>query len=171
MVYILAQTVNSRMVLTCTRNARWSQCNALNPGSFTARIHDGHLEVEALSGRNKEKWIKFDVVEQFAIARQQSPPSTSENTGRNTRFTQFDGNSEELESQAKSGVLAAQMYLGYAYEIGKGVPENPTIALVWFRKALAEHPEIAITDRQWIENQIGAIQGELARGKQEDAAH
>src|SRR5271169_3522305 len=33
-VFILAETENSRMVLTCTRNLRWSQCHALNPGPF-----------------------------------------------------------------------------------------------------------------------------------------
>lgn len=70
-VFILAETENSRMMLTCTRNVRWSQCHALNPGAFLARNDNGHFEVQALSGRGKEEWIKFDVVQQAAITRQQ----------------------------------------------------------------------------------------------------
>jgi len=70
-VFILADTENSRMVLTCTRNVRWSQCHALNPGPFLARNDKGHFEVQALTGKSKEEWIKFDVVQQTAISRQQ----------------------------------------------------------------------------------------------------
>src|ERR1022692_1600683 len=48
-VFILADTESSRMVLTCTRNVRWSQCHALNPGPFLGRNDNGHFEVQALS--------------------------------------------------------------------------------------------------------------------------
>jgi hypothetical protein len=65
------------MILTCTRNVRWSQCHALNPGEFLGRNDNGHFEVQALFGKGKEEWIKFDVVQQTAIARQQpqAPPA------------------------------------------------------------------------------------------------
>lgn len=67
-VYILADTESSRMLLTCTRNVRWSQCQALNPGTFLARIDHGHFEVQGLSGKGKEEWVKFDIVQQTAIS-------------------------------------------------------------------------------------------------------
>jgi hypothetical protein len=75
-VFIQAETESSRMLLTCTRNVRWSQCHALNPGQFLARIDNGHFEVKALFGKGKEEWVKFDVVQQTAISRQQ-PQSVS----------------------------------------------------------------------------------------------
>ncbi len=70
-VYILADSDSSRMILTCTRNMRWSQCEALNPGVFMARMNKGHFEVEGMIGKGKEKWVKFNVVQQTAIIRQQ----------------------------------------------------------------------------------------------------
>jgi hypothetical protein len=69
-VYILADSDTSRMVLTCTRNVRWSQCEALNPGPFTARMNNGHFEVEGTTGKGKDEWVKFDIVQQTAISRQ-----------------------------------------------------------------------------------------------------
>jgi hypothetical protein len=76
-VFILADTGNSRMVLTCTRNVRWSQCHALNPGMFLGRSDHGHFEVQAAFGMNKEEWIRYDIVQQAAISRQQTqnPPA------------------------------------------------------------------------------------------------
>lgn len=71
LVYILADTDTTRMVLTCTRNVRWSQCHALNPGQFVARINNGHFEVQALSGKGKEEWIRFDIVQQTTLSGQQ----------------------------------------------------------------------------------------------------
>jgi hypothetical protein len=71
-VFILADTENSRMVLTCTRNVRWSQCHALNPGPFLARNDHGRFEVQGLSGKGKEEWVKFDIVQQTAISQ---PPA------------------------------------------------------------------------------------------------
>ena len=56
------------MVLTCTRNVRWSQCHALNPGAFLGRNDHGHFEVQALLGKAKEEWVKFDIVQQTAIS-------------------------------------------------------------------------------------------------------
>jgi hypothetical protein len=75
-VFILAETDDSRMVLTCTRNVRWSQCHALNPGMFSARNDHGHFEVQAEFAKGKDEWVKFDIVQQTAISRQQSqaPP-------------------------------------------------------------------------------------------------
>lgn len=75
-IYILAETENSRMVLTCTRNVRWSQCNALNPGQFIARTGKGKLEVQAVFPKGKEEWIKFDVVQQATIRRPEPTPTT-----------------------------------------------------------------------------------------------
>ena len=71
-VFIVADSDTSRMVLTCTRNVRWSQCHALNPGQFIARIEKGHFEVQGLSGKGKEEWVRFDVVQQTAIGGQES---------------------------------------------------------------------------------------------------
>jgi hypothetical protein len=72
-VYILAETENSRMVLTCTRNVRWSQCHALNPGAFMGRNDRGHFEVQGISGKGKEEWIRYDIVQQIALSREQTP--------------------------------------------------------------------------------------------------
>src|ERR1700677_1836643 len=52
-VYVLAESNTTRMVLSCTRQVRFgSQCEGLNPGTFNARIDDkGHFEVEAMKGK------------------------------------------------------------------------------------------------------------------------
>jgi hypothetical protein len=72
-VFIQAETDDSRMVLTCTRNIRWSQCHSLKPGRFLGRNDNGHLEVQAFFGKNKkEEWVKFDVVQRAAIGRPQA---------------------------------------------------------------------------------------------------
>ncbi len=97
-VFILADTESSRMVLTCTRNVRWSQCHTLNPGVFLARNDNGHFEVQPLLGKGKDEWIKFDVVQQTPITKQQpqTPPvqeasasidaPKSETAGANSAF-------------------------------------------------------------------------------------
>jgi len=82
-VYILAESDTSRMVMTCTRNVRWSQCHALNPGAFLGRIEKGHLEVQATLGK-KDEWIKFDVVQQTAISGQSSNAATPASPGDGT---------------------------------------------------------------------------------------
>ena len=74
-VFILADSDTSRMVMTCTRNVRWSQCHALTPGPFNARMEKGHFEVQGMSN-GKEEWVKFDIVQQTAISKQESPAAT-----------------------------------------------------------------------------------------------
>jgi hypothetical protein len=74
-VFILAESETTRMVLTCIRNVRWSQCHALTPGQFLARMDKGHFEVKAAFGNGKDEWVKFDVVQQSAISRQESAPA------------------------------------------------------------------------------------------------
>jgi hypothetical protein len=69
-VFILAETESARMLLTCSRSVRWSQCHALNPGAFLGRNDQGHFEVQALLAKGKEEWVKFDVVQQTAIAKE-----------------------------------------------------------------------------------------------------
>jgi hypothetical protein len=76
-VFILAETEKNRMVMTCTRNVRWSQCHALTPGSFLGRISNGHLEVQGTSGKGKEEWVKFDVVQQTAVRAGAGPVEAS----------------------------------------------------------------------------------------------
>jgi hypothetical protein len=71
-VFILAETERSRIVLTCTRNVRWSQCHGLNPGRFLGRNDKGHFEVQSFGKGNKEEWLRFNIIQQTAIMRQQS---------------------------------------------------------------------------------------------------
>jgi hypothetical protein len=100
-VFILADSETSRMVLMCTRNVRWSQCHALNPGQFVARNDNGHFEVQATFEKGKEEWVRFDIVQQTGISRpqplttqaQQAPASieapksgTSETADSNSGF-------------------------------------------------------------------------------------
>ena len=66
-VFVLAETANSRMVLSCTRNVRWSQCEALSPGFWLARFDRGHFEVQGGNSKGKAYWVRFDVVQQSAI--------------------------------------------------------------------------------------------------------
>lgn len=81
-VYILADSATSRMMLTCTRNVRWSQCHALNPGAFLARTDHGHFEVQGVSTKGKEEWVKFDIVQQTSISSPQfSNASESQPSG------------------------------------------------------------------------------------------
>jgi hypothetical protein len=77
-VYILADSDSNRMVLACTRNVRWSQCHALNPGQFLARMNNGHFEVQGASSKGKEEWVRFDVVQQTAISRQQPQTASAQ---------------------------------------------------------------------------------------------
>jgi hypothetical protein len=63
--------------MTCTRNVRWSQCHALNPGLFLGRNDNGHFEVQAVTGKGKEEWIKFDIVQQNTISQPTSPAQAS----------------------------------------------------------------------------------------------
>jgi hypothetical protein len=77
-VFILADTESSRMILTCTRNVRWSQCHALTPGTFLARNEQGRFEVQATFEKGKEEWVRFDVVQQTAISRQQQQPAPAQ---------------------------------------------------------------------------------------------
>jgi hypothetical protein len=105
-VYILADTDTNRMVLTCTRNVRWSQCQALNPGQFAARMNNGHFEVQALFGKGKEEWVKFDVVQQMALSRQD--PATAQQTSSSsqelpTSTTQTAAPSIEAPESANAG--------------------------------------------------------------------
>jgi hypothetical protein len=76
-VFVLADTDTNRLILTCTRNVRWSQCHALNPGFFMARNNKGQFEVQAVSGKGKEEWVKFDIVQQNAITPQSGAPTNS----------------------------------------------------------------------------------------------
>jgi hypothetical protein len=83
-VFIVADSDTSRMILTCSRSVRWSQCHALNPGPFVARNDKGHFEVQAVSGKGKEEWIKFDVVQQTAISRPDPEKHTAANRSSNS---------------------------------------------------------------------------------------
>jgi hypothetical protein len=77
-LYIAAESEGSRMILTCTRNVRWSQCKSLRPGRFVGRNDNGHFEVKAFFGKDKkEEWVKFDVVQRIAMNIQQTegPPA------------------------------------------------------------------------------------------------
>jgi hypothetical protein len=76
-VFILADTETDRLVMTCTRNVRWSQCHGLNPGYFLARNDNGHFEVQARSDKGKEEWVKFDVVQRSVISRSQASVQAS----------------------------------------------------------------------------------------------
>jgi tetratricopeptide (TPR) repeat protein len=78
-------------------------------------------------------------------------------------FAHLDGSSQELNRAAAAGSLEAQMYLGYAYTQGNGVPKDLTTALTWYKRALQAHPNIVSTDRNWIEAQISFVKTELAR--------
>lgn len=82
-VYILADTESSRMVLTCTRNVRWSQCIALDPGVFEARNRNGHLEV-SVTKKGKPEWVKFAIIQQTAFSEQEQQEH-SEALGRKSR--------------------------------------------------------------------------------------
>ena len=72
-LFMVADSETSRMILTCTRNVRWSQCKALNLGQFQARIDSGHFEVQAVFAKGNEDWVKYEIVQQTAISKQESP--------------------------------------------------------------------------------------------------
>jgi hypothetical protein len=165
-VFILADTDNSRMVLTCTRNVRWSQCQALNPGTFLGRNDHGHFEVQALSGKGKEEWVRYDIVQQTVISRQQPQTSTPHVYRPQSHFAQLNGASDELNRAAQSGDAQAQMYLGYAYAMGNGVQKDLNTALAWYKKAY-DHPNLVVTDRDWIGPQIRAVEAQLAKSSQQ----
>ena len=76
-VFILADTDTSRMILTCIRDSRWSHCTPLNPGNFSGRINHGHFEVQGLNAKGKEEWVKFAIVQQTAISKPPSEPAPS----------------------------------------------------------------------------------------------
>ena len=76
-VFILGETETSRMILTCTRNTRWSHCTSVSPGNYVARIDHGHFEVQGLNSKGKNEWARFDVVQQTAISKPTSEPAPS----------------------------------------------------------------------------------------------
>lgn len=53
-VFIVAETDSNRMVLTCTRNVRWSQCKALNPGMFAIATRKGISKFRRCLGRARK---------------------------------------------------------------------------------------------------------------------
>ncbi|MGC1361021.1 MAG: tetratricopeptide repeat protein [Silvibacterium sp.] len=46
--------------------------------------------------------------------------------------------------------------------MGNGIPKDPATALMWYKKALEQHPNLAVTDRNWIEIQVRGAQAQLA---------
>ena len=42
-----------------------------------------------------------------------------------------------LRAKANAGNAAAQWLLGYAYQVGRGVPQDDAQAVAWYRKAAA----------------------------------
>ena len=135
-VFVLAETENSRMVLSCMRNVRWSQCEALNPGTFTARFDNGHFEVQGSNGKGKEEWVKFDVVQQSAIqhpvtqsipkteAKVVSSPVGSSDVARVAYYRQTCGN----------GDMQGCINLGTMYRMGWGVSKDSAQASALFKK-------------------------------------
>ena len=148
-VFILADTENTRLVLTCTRNVRWSQCHALNPGTFLARNNKGHFEVQASAG-NKEEWVRFDIIQQTVLSRQQ-PQTTNHGLGeQRAHLAKLDGKSDELSGPVSSDdVTRAASYsqkcsngdmqgcanLGTMYRMGWGVSKDSSQAGALFKKA------------------------------------
>ncbi|HJY83114.1 MAG TPA: hypothetical protein VKK81_18775 [Candidatus Binatia bacterium] len=102
-VFILADTETNRLILTCTRNVRWSQCHALNPGNFSARMDKGHFEVQAMSDKGKEGWIKFDVVQQTTLSKPEPATSTAQTTPAQTASVPTAPVSIEAPESTSSG--------------------------------------------------------------------
>jgi hypothetical protein len=157
-VFILADTDTSRLVLACTRNVRWSQCNALNPGTFLARIDHGHFEVQAVSAKGKEQWVKFDVVQQTATPRQEAPISQAQDTPASIEAPETgtsDGNSGYAKrwKSLTSGTVRALRFEGeyiYAEQI---LPESSAKAGVFFLWELKKEGD----------KYVGKINGRIVR--------
>lgn len=108
-VFILADTESSRMVLTCTRNVRWSQCIALTPGVFEARNNNGHFEVST-SKNGKTEWIKFNIVQQTAFS-QQEQEQRSEALNRKMEATEPESVKKKLDSICSDFSATAMRFL------------------------------------------------------------
>jgi hypothetical protein len=63
-IYNLVETADSRMVLACTRNWRWSKCSYLVPGdTFRYERKGGRISVRGQrSGKGKEQSLDLDIV-------------------------------------------------------------------------------------------------------------
>lgn len=135
-VFILAETESSRMVLSCTRNVRWSQCEALNPGTFMARTDNGHFEVQGGNGKGKEEWVKFDVVQQSAIQRPAAQP-ISENGGEGVSIPAASDDTARAayyRQQCARGDAQGCINLGTMYRMGWGVTKDTSQASASFKK-------------------------------------
>lgn len=136
-VFVLAETANSRMVLSCTRNVRWSQCEALSPGFFIARFDRGHFEVQSGNGKGKVEWVRFDVVQQSAIqhpvpqpvpeteAKVVSAPIGSDDAARVASYRQ----------ECSNGDMQGCINLGTMYRMGWGVSKDLSQADALFKCA------------------------------------
>ncbi len=140
-LFILAETATNRMILTCTRKTRWSQCHALNPGEFFARLDKGVLEVSALSAKGKEEWIRFDVVQQSAISssqgqtvpvRQPAAPPSPCPTGKHRVSTSYGSYCEaDAPSPLQTTLAISSTPLGAEIELdGNFIGNTPSTVSV-----------------------------------------
>jgi TPR repeat protein len=59
---------------------------------------------------------------------------------------------------AERGNAAAQSYLGYMFETGRGVPQNYTEAAMWYRRAAEQGDGLAqYSLREWKQRLFGAM--------------
>ena len=132
-VYILAETDSSRMILTCTRNVRWSQCEALNPGTFFARNLNGHFEVSAVS-KGKSIWTRYEIVNQVAIVRQAQAMTP---TVKADSLPSSDDVSRvaTYRNNCNSGDMQGCINLGTMYRMGWGIAKDLTQANGLFKQA------------------------------------
>jgi hypothetical protein len=132
-VYILAETESSRMMLSCTRNVRWSQCEALSPGIYQARNMNGHFEVASFRN-DKALWTRYEIVQQTAVIRAaQTTVAAEDSSALSTpedvlRVASYRQKCSERDSQGC-------MNLATMYHMGWGVAKDPSEANSLYKKA------------------------------------
>jgi hypothetical protein len=138
-----------QVTLWCQEGFR--HCDNLLPGKYEAETDDNALFVFVHDLSGKERKIKYKAVSvQEASAAQfpqpisvppapLSPAPASANVESNPSAQNIDTSKE----QTATDDAETQFHLGTLYETGKGVPQDYTQAVLWYRKAAEQNLAIA----------------------------
>ncbi len=117
------------------------RCSNLQPGNYEAEIHGNSLTIFIHELSGKEHKIKYRAVSVSEM--QTTPPSAPQQVPANSESMSTRQSARPLREQSSTGDAEAQFHNGTLYETGKGVPQDYTQAVYWYRKAAGQNLAIA----------------------------
>ena len=141
-----------QLTLWCQNGFR--RCDYLQPGEYEAQIDGNALFVFGHEFSGKERKIKYKVVgvQEATVAQQPEPetkptatvpPPSPARPLANTANASSAQNIDTPKEQAATDDAETQFHIGTLYETGKGVPQDYTQAVLWYRKAAEQNLAIA----------------------------